>query len=201
MTCTENKHYRADVLDALAWEQVKEWLTDPEKLQAELTRIRADRDQDNAPMRERLVAIDGLLADNRAQLGRARDLYLAGDFDRDMLTERKARLEQTIAVLEGERETLAATLEAQSLTDGEIETVMDLASQVRARLAGGETDFARRSKVIEMLDMQARLWTEDGRAMARLTCRLLRKEAALAVTGGSIGSDTLPSHRSHPRLL
>ena len=47
-------------------------------------------------------------------LERALDLYLAGDFPKEMLIDRQARLEKTISGLEHERAGLAAHLKRAS---------------------------------------------------------------------------------------
>ena len=54
----------------------------------------------NKPLIDRLAIVDDLLADNRAQLERALDLYLTGEFPRGMLIERQARLQKTVDALE-----------------------------------------------------------------------------------------------------
>ncbi|MBL7063762.1 MAG: hypothetical protein ISS49_06060 [Anaerolineae bacterium] len=93
-------HFRADYVDAAVWDWVKSFLTDPAALAEGLKVEQAEREEANKPLRDRLAVVDDLLADNRRQLERALDLYLSGDFDKERLTERKTRLEKTIAALE-----------------------------------------------------------------------------------------------------
>ena len=43
------------------------------------------------------------------------DLYLSGEFEREVLTDRKSRIEAAIQAIERERETLAEMLERKTL--------------------------------------------------------------------------------------
>jgi len=171
------------------WEKIKSWLTEPAQLIKELNEYRADKDNQNAPLRERLTVIDDLLTDNRQQLGRLLDLYLSGDFDKSILTERKARLETTVKALEKERTTLAASLEAQTLTDEQIATVFDFAAAIREGLEVADRDFDARRRIVEMLDVQVTLTIEDGVKAAWLSCTLLGKDEQVSI----VSKDT----RSH----
>lgn len=74
--------------------------------------------------------IDDLLADNCRQLERLLDLYLSGDFDKEVLTDRRTRLEATITALEKERAELTIQLETTTLTEGQIKTLADLAKRL-----------------------------------------------------------------------
>jgi len=112
--------FRADQVDAAVWEWVKSFLLDPAVLGRGLSEYQAERDRENAPIRERLKVVDDLLADNRAQLERLLDLYLSGEFPKEALTDRKIRLETTISALEKERAGLVAHLEARTLTADQI---------------------------------------------------------------------------------
>jgi hypothetical protein len=71
-----------------------------------------------------LGVVDDILTENRHQLERLLDLYLAGDFPREVLTDRKSCLETTIRSLERERTGLVAHLEAENLAEGQIQTLL-----------------------------------------------------------------------------
>jgi len=155
-------------VDALVWEWVREWLLNPEQLTQELHMRQQERAQDHAPLRERLSVIDDLIADNEAQLARLLDLYLGGDFPKELLMRRRAELERTTEALENERAKLAATLEVQTLTDDQIATIADFGAEIRAHLEGGEADFDRRRRVIEMLDVRGVLAYENEQKVVYL---------------------------------
>jgi predicted RNA-binding protein associated with RNAse of E/G family len=106
--------------------------------------------------------IDDLLAKNGDKMTRLLDLYLDGEFERDMLVARHAQLEKMIVDLEQERADLMATLQAGTLSEAQIATILDVAREIHAHLEGGEADFERRRNVIEMLDVRGVLQVEDG---------------------------------------
>jgi len=165
-------HFRADQVDAQVWDWVKSFLTDPAMLSEGLRAKQEEQAQANTPLQERLAVVDDLLADNRRQLERALDLYLSGDFDKEMLTERKARLEKVIEALESERAGLAAQLETQTFTDEQVQTVMEFAQGVARGLETADQDFEARRRVVEMLDVRATLAVEDGEKVAYVRCML-----------------------------
>jgi hypothetical protein len=91
--------FRVDQTDAGIWDWIKQLLTDPEAFARGLRKYQAQRDKENEPIRARLGVVDDILAENRRQLERLLDVYLAGDFPRELLTDRKSRLETTIRSL------------------------------------------------------------------------------------------------------
>ena len=178
--CTLQKSFRAGEVDAAVWGWVKTLLLDPAALAHGLEDYQDEQARRNAPLTERVKVIDGLLADNRAQLGRLLDLYLAGEFAKELLTERKIKLEATIGALERERANLATHLKAQTLTEEQIRTLQDFAGQVSTALAAAEANFAVRRQLIEMLNVEGTLALEEGEKVVYVRCLL---------TGPDIGPD------------
>ena len=178
------RHFRADHVDAAAWGWVKGILQDPEALRASLEVQQAEQERANQPLRDRLAVLDDLLADNRRQLEKLLDLYLAGDFDKEMLTERKARLETTVTALEKEQADLVTTLEVTTLTDDQIMTIEDFAKEVAGGLAEAETDFDARRHIIDLLDVRATLTIEEGQRVAYVRC--LVDDTALSIESTSL---------------
>jgi hypothetical protein len=125
-----------------------------------------------------LAVIDDLLAGNQRQLEKLLDLYLSGNFPKEVLTERKTRLETTIAALEKERVNLVTTLESQTLTDAQIATIEEFAREVAGGLEEAKTFEAKR-RIIDDLDVTVRLVMEDGLRVAYLYC--LIDEARLLI--------------------
>jgi hypothetical protein len=166
--------FRADQVDAVVWEWVKSLLLDPAALARGLGEHQAERERENAPLRERLRVVGDLIAGKQTQLDRLLDLYLSGEFPKEVLTERKARLETTISALEKERAGLVTRLEARTLTPGEIQSLQDFAAKVGQGLEVADTDFETRRRVIEYLDVQTTLTVEDGQKVAYAQC-ILRK--------------------------
>ena len=99
-------------------------------------------------------------------------MYLTGDFTREMLTERKDRLQSTIDALEQERVDLQTQLEAAVLTDEQIETIMEFTAVMKEGLKEAEQDFGKRRWIIDALDVTARLTVEDGKKVAHVKCHI-----------------------------
>ena len=112
------------------------------------------------------------LASNRAQLDRLLDLYLAGDFNREVLTDRKARLEKTITALEKERGELAAYLEARVLSVEQIQTIQEFAAKIGENLEAMGDDFDAKRGLVEALDVRVTLVVEDGQQLIYARCLL-----------------------------
>jgi hypothetical protein len=128
--------------------------------------------------------IDDLLAENLAQLERVLDLYLAGNFPKEMLTERKGRLQTTIEALERERADLAAQVETHTITDEQVQTVIGFAERVRGGLEEMDQDFEIRRQLIDALDVRATLALEDGEAVVHVQCTL--GKSALSVVSNTV---------------
>jgi hypothetical protein len=175
----DNRYFNVTQVDKAVWSWVKELLLDPEALRRNLKVQQAKQEEANKPLHGRLAVIDGLLADNRRQLEKLLDLYLAEEFDKEMLTERKTRLEATVTALEKERAGLVTTLEAAALSDDQIMTIEDFARKVAEGLRTAEEDFEAKRRIIDLLDVQVTLAIEDGEKIAYVHC--LVDEAELSI--------------------
>lgn len=173
-TC-HSPFFSAVEADAAVWEWIKSFLTDSAVLNHGLDKYQAEREVENAPLRERLKVVDDLLGQNREQLARLLDLYLLGQFPKDLLTDRKTRLEMTIGALERERVGLAEQLEARTLTPGQIRALQDFAARTAKGLAHAEDDISERRALIEDLSVQVTLAVEDGQKVAYAQCLLGEK--------------------------
>jgi hypothetical protein len=159
-------YFRADHVDAAIWAHIQEYRETPKKLWAGAKKRQAEREKEDAPLRERLTVIKDLIAENQKQLERLLDLYLSGDFPREMLTERKNRLEMTIEALEREQVTLVASLEQRTITDEQIESVERFIAKAAECVARAEDDFEAQRHVLEMMDTEVTLTVEDEQKIA-----------------------------------
>jgi site-specific DNA recombinase len=171
--------FRADHVDAAVWEWIESLLMDPETLRLGLEQCQQDQHQASAPLRERLEVIDDLLTDNRQQLERLLDLYLSGEFPKDVLTDRKARLEDTISALDEERISLHLYLKDNTFTEEQMQTLETMVTEVRVRLEIVGADFEMRRRITEALDMQVKLAAEDGEKTIHARCVLGKKVLSL----------------------
>ena len=164
--------FRVDHVDAAVWKWVKSLLSDPLELATGLSDFRAEQDEGNALLKHRLEVVEDLIAENRLQYERLLDLYLSGDVSKELLTDRKVRLESTIAALELERVGLLARLESRTLSDEQIQSLHEFAAEVAEGLAAAEEDFETRRQVIEALDVRATLAVEDDQKVIYVRCVL-----------------------------
>ena len=178
----ETLTFRTDRVDAAVWEWVRAFLADPAALARGLELHQAERDKENEPLKTRLGVIDDLLADNRAQLSRLLDLYLAGDFPKEMLTERKTRLEAAVGALQREHDALAAQIAERTLTREQVQTLQDFAAQVAEGLEDADADLETRCGIVEDLDVWATLAVEDGQKVVYARC-MLGESGAIYCTG------------------
>ncbi len=165
--------FRADALDAAVWSWVEQLILDPARLAAGYADYSAELGRQNAPLLKRCELIDGLLSEQRSQLERLLDLYLAGTFDKQHLTDRKMRFEKTIESLEVERNALMRQVKQAALTERDIQTLQEFGDKIRATL-GSEAlkTFTAKSYIIDLLDVRARVAIEDGCRVAYVSCAI-----------------------------
>ena len=164
--------FRTDAVDPVVWGWVRSFLADPSTIAVGLEAKRVERESENRPLRERLAVVEDLLADSRVQLERLLDLYLTGQFPKDVLTDRKVRLEETIQTLDRERAGLLSFLEARVLTDEQISNVQEFAVRVGRGLDGVEQDYEVQRRLVELLDVRVILNAEGGQRVAYARCML-----------------------------
>jgi site-specific DNA recombinase len=194
-TCDNKLYYSVSRVDTAVWVWIKSFLTDTVALAGGLKEEQAEREKRNKPLRERLVVIDDLLADNRCQLERLLDLYLSGDFPRDVLTERQERLRKTIAALGRERAGLTSQLMAQTLTDEQVQTITEFARKVALGLEEADASFEARRRVVELLDVQAELAVEEGQKVLYARCVLGEDVLCIASTSSCTSNSRWPARR------
>jgi len=191
--------FPATEVDAVVWQWVKSFLTDPKALNCGLDEYRAARELENAPLRERLQVVSDLLDQNREQLARLLDLYLSGEFTKELLTDRKVRLETTIGALEREHTGLTEVLESRTLTPGQIRALQDFAARAAKGLMHAEDDISERRVLIQDLDVQATLAVEDGQKVVYAQC-LLGEQRLFVVSPTTTGEFGQRFVRTCPRI-
>ncbi|MFZ5919316.1 MAG: recombinase family protein [Chloroflexota bacterium] len=161
---------KASQVDTAVWEWVKGFLDNPAALQIGLEKHQKEQGEATEPLRQRLAVTENLIADHRGQLERLLTLYLSGEFPKEMLLEHKARLETTIKSLERERGCLLADLEARALSKEQVRSIQEFAAEIARGLGAAEQDFARRRRIIELLDVRATLAHENGEKVIYASC-------------------------------
>jgi len=165
--------FRLERVDAAVWQWVTEFLTNPELLKEGMAVYQAEQEVRNEGVIERLAIIDDLLADHKAQLNRILDLYLEGGFPKELLVEKKTRLEQTIRSLDSEKVNLHDFLEKKTLTLEQYQEIEEFSRKILEGINLLSCDFKARRKIIELLDIQVTcLLDNDGKQYVNLKCIL-----------------------------
>ena len=186
--------FEGSQVDDTVWTWITELLSNSTALQVGLEEYQAECRKENAPVQRRLDVVDDLIADHRRQLKRLLDLYLTTDFPKEMLAERKARLETTVIALERERADLVEQLEARTLTDEELQGIQSFAAEIAEGIEAAADSFQARRRIVERLDVQATVAIDEGRRMIHARCRLGAQDLRIAssATCGSSPRRNLP---------
>jgi len=180
------RNFRADEVDPVMWGWLMSLLTDPAVLRRGLAGMQEEQETARAPLRQRLAEIDAQLAEQRLQLARLLDAAIGGVFPKELVEERRVRLDKTIAELERQHQSLEAQVNAEVLTEAQIRGLEDLAAQIWEGLDGAETDHELKRGVVEMLDARARVSIEDGAKIVDAHCILGDKALPIASLSMSV---------------
>lgn len=138
-------------------------------------------------MTARLELIEGHIAENEKQLNKLLDLYLSGDFERDMLSERRARLEENIENLRKEQAEISSFLDQLVLSDAQVEGIRLFCETVKNVL--DTATFEHKRQVLEMLDVRGTLAIEDNERVIYVKC-LVTPQQRLSLLPTSPSSNT-----------
>jgi hypothetical protein len=99
------------------------------------------------------------------------DLYLSGEFEKDLLIDRKKRLKDTIESLKRERVEVLADLNGkQILTDEIAQNIQNFARKIRAGLLHADKDLSLRREAMDVFNVEATLTEEDGQQVIYGKC-------------------------------
>ncbi len=175
--------FKLERVDAAVWQWVTEFLTNPELLEEGMAVYQAEQEIRNEGVIERLTIIDELLTDHKAQLTRILDLYLGGDFPKELLVDKKARLEQTIRSLESEKLDLHDFLEKKTLTPEQCQDIEEFSRKILEGINLLSCDFKTKRQIIELLDIQVTcLIDNDGKQFVNLKCILGSEQYSLSTS-------------------
>ena len=161
---------KGNKIDVVIWDWVKSIVLDQKTLDEGLRSYQEICRVESIPLRERLEVVNDLIENNQTQLEKLLDLYLEGDFNRDMLTDRKSRLETTIAALDKEREKLIDALDVTTFTPDQIEGIREFAANVADGLGAADKDFKMRKRIVELLNITGTLTEENGEQILYARC-------------------------------
>jgi len=188
--CTMTKMFTASYVDTAAWEWVRGLLTDIEGLESSLRKYQADREKQVQPLRENLAAIATVTADYEKKLQKVLDLYLDGHISKEDYLGRKQHYENVLADAKEEQTRKLAMLETESLSEEQLQSVIQFAQVIAEEVEEADQDFETRCEIIEALQVRGELGIEDGEKVLHLHC-------ILGETDLLIGSTPFESHKYH----
>lgn len=100
---------------------------------------------------------------------------MSRDCSRELLLDRKARIEKTITALKREQASLADPLAHQTLIEEQALALEGFETLVEDELVAMDEDFDARKRVIDALDAQITLVVENGNKVAYARCMLGEK--------------------------
>ncbi|MEM7334747.1 MAG: recombinase family protein [Chloroflexota bacterium] len=168
-TCEARKHYRVNYWDIRVWEEIKSFLSHPEKFKIGIREFQSDQEEQNTPLYERMNIIDELISKKNDELTRLLDLYLSGEFSKELLHDRKNHLERTLEALVNEKITLESQI-SSVITDDQISELEEFASQIAEGFLIAENDFETKRKIIDYLGVKVIFSYEDGIEIADVYC-------------------------------
>lgn len=147
--------YRSELVDKAVWSWLRNYLANPDAVEAGFLDFVAHYNSESSPMLERIAIVDSLLSENREQLQKILDLYIDGNFSRESLTKRKIKLEGKIYELSSELSILKERIEFWTNKSVKIESIKDSISEINTILGEADKDFSRQRQIIEKLDIHA----------------------------------------------
>jgi site-specific DNA recombinase len=167
--CTMTTHFRVDYWDHAVWQEIRGFLSNPSKVIKGIKQYQQQQEKRNEPSKRRLGIIDDLLEKKRSELGRLLDLYLAGEFEKEVLLERKQRLQETITAIEQEKESINAQLK-QTLTIEQIAELQAVSERIAEGLCEADENIETRMRLYDYLELKVTLSVEDKKQIADVYC-------------------------------
>lgn len=168
--CTNARYFKVRDVDTAVWEWLKEFIRNPEAIEQGIADYEEHREQEIAPFHNRLAVVNNLIADHQDQLQRLLDLYLSGNFPKEMLIESRKRLEDTIQSLETEKFKLVEALNVKVYSHEQLERIKEFTFNIAAGLEEADEDFETRKHIVEMLNVRATLKVENSEKVAYISC-------------------------------
>lgn len=165
---------RGDWVDAIAWEWAKTIIENPDNLRIGLEGIQSELEQTNRTLFDRMAIIEDQVQDYQNQLDKLLDLYLNGDFPKEVLAERKNRLEHMLVNLHKEQNDLAGHIRQVTMSDDQLSLIENFCAKIRPIL--DEADFNTQRQIIELLDVRGKIAFENGEKVIYLKCLITEQQ-------------------------
>ncbi len=160
--------FNMETVDNVVWAYLVSIFLDPEALRAGLQEQQTRILEEQRPLQDRLDIVDELIQETRTQLDRLLDLYLGGEFTKELLAERKHRLEETLSSLAQERVALTTQLDTATLSSEQIDDIMEFADHINRGLeiVKNQDDLETKQRLLDWLAVKVTLAVENGEKIA-----------------------------------
>ncbi|MBI4789319.1 MAG: recombinase family protein [Chloroflexi bacterium] len=176
-------HFRGDLVDDAVWQWVKTTMQNPKSLTAGLRASQAETEQANQTLRERLSIVESQLHEKQNELKRLLDLYLSGNFPKEMLLERKQQLEQIVTDLERERADVSDHIQTVLVTEKQVAEIEEWCAQIREGL--DNATFEDKRRYFTLLDVRGKLAIENNEKVVYIKCKIGKQRVSVAATSHS----------------
>ncbi len=142
--------------------------------------------------------IDEQIQEHQKQLDKLLDLYLSGDFPKDILTERKSHLEQMITSLSKENSDLAGHIRQVTMTDDQLSYIEAFCAKIRNGL--DQADFNTKRQIIELLEVRGKIAFENNEKVIYIKCLIPQQQVSRVPIShlSNTGATAIMSCAFHP---
>jgi site-specific DNA recombinase len=165
-------HFRLELVEEVVWNWITNLLENPDTLQEGLNTFLEETENQLNPFRERLDVVESLLEENDKELDRLLELYLSGEFPKEVLISRKNDLETVMQSLENEKNKLLENIQEKELTPKQIENIFEFAEQIKEGLEHANNSFRAKREIIEALDVHVIITVEGKEKIVYAECVL-----------------------------
>ncbi len=172
LPCDARGGFRVDKVDAVVWNWIVGIITNEESLLNNLHHYQSQQKELTQPLRDRLNVVNDLICDNEGQQERLLDLYLSGDFPKDILVERRSRIDHTLSALYEERARLTAQIEEKEFSEDRFQAILEFSRSIREEVQQIDeaNDFQAKRRIITMLDVTGELAIEGNEKVIYVHC-------------------------------
>ena len=187
------RRFRADKVDATAWQYLADIAHDPDKLEKGLRGYQAATQEKIGPVQNELNHVNVLIVQHVQDLEEANENMEAvtGKRSKARYALQIDQIERTLDALEARKAGLEGQLNQKSITDEEIVQIRQFFAMIADDWEEISKDFASRQALVAWLDIQIRLVIEDGQQIVYLRGRIVADEKRLPVVS------TIPQNGVH----
>jgi hypothetical protein len=127
-----------------------------------LAEVEAEGERKAAPTRRRITTLDELIAENKVELGRVKEMCQRGLYTMDEAAGKKEQLEEALGRLRRERDKLNTSLQRQIRGGKQVRAVLQFAEAQGPNVERATRNFAVRRGLMEDLEVEASLTIDDN---------------------------------------